>query len=93
MTMSSSHAQPCKGHLEHVKCIYGYLYKMRDAEIPICTQEPDFLEVPNEEYDWCKTVYGDVHEVIPKDIPEPLGQFVTTVHYVDVNLYHCMLTG
>ena len=93
MTMSSFHAQPRKGHLERVKCIYGYLYKMRDAEIPIRTQEPDFSEVPNEEYDWCKTVYGDVHEVIPKDIPEPLGRFVTTVHYVDANLYHCMLTG
>ena len=93
MTMSSFRAQPRKGHLERVKRIYGYLYKMRDAEIPIRTQEPDFSEVPDEEYDWCKAVYGDVHEVIPKDIPEPLGRFVTMVHYVDANLYHCMLTG
>jgi hypothetical protein len=27
------------------------------------------------------------------DAPEPLGKFVTLTHYLDANLYHCMLTG
>ena len=33
MTMSGFRAQPCHGHLDHIKHIYGYLHKMKDAEI------------------------------------------------------------
>jgi len=39
------------------------------------------------------TVYGDAKEVIPQDLPEPLGHEVVTTTYVDANLYHDMLTG
>ena len=46
-----------------------------------------------EEYDWSKTIYGDILEIIPKDIPQPLGNHVTLSHYVDANLYHDMITG
>jgi hypothetical protein len=38
-------------------------------------------------------VYGDVKEIIPKDAPKPLGKYVTSVHFVDANLMHCMATG
>jgi hypothetical protein len=38
-------------------------------------------------------VYGNVHELIPTDAPEPLGNCVTTVTYTDANLYHDILTG
>jgi hypothetical protein len=40
-----------------------------------------------------ETVYGNVQEEIPKDIPEPHGKPVVTVQYVDVNLYHDIITG
>ena len=32
-------------------------------------------------------------EELPKDAPEPLGNYVTTTHYVDANLFHDILTG
>jgi hypothetical protein len=34
-----------------------------------------------------------VREIIPTDIPEPKGKYVTLSHYFDVNLYHDMVTG
>ena len=49
--------------------------------------------MPDENYDWSYSVYGDVKEVIPDDIPVPLGNVVTTTSYADANLYHDLLTG
>ena len=40
-----------------------------------------------------QSVYGNVKEVIPEDCPKLLGKHVTLLHYVDVNLYHDMLSG
>ena len=39
------------------------------------------------------TVYGDVREHIPKDIPKPAGNKITLTTYVDANLYHDYITG
>jgi hypothetical protein len=59
------------------------------AIIPKVTtkQEPDF------DYDWSKTVYGDLKQMKSEDSPEPLGNFVTMSHYVDANLMHDIITG
>jgi len=38
-------------------------------------------------------VYGDVTEIIPKDVPKPLGKYLMLSHYVNANLCHNMLTG
>jgi hypothetical protein len=38
-------------------------------------------------------VYGEPKEIIPTDAPEPLGNYVTTTHYVDANLMHDLVTG
>ena len=93
MTLSSFRAAPRRGHLERVKRIFGYLLKMKHAVIRIRTEEPDHSAVPHNEYDWEKTVYGDVKELIPSDAPEPRGRYVLLTHYVDANLMHCLLTG
>jgi len=94
MMMSSFCVQPHIGHLEHVKCICGYLYKLKDAVICIRIGKPDIMDLVEEEYDWTSTVlYGDVTEILPKDAPVPLGNFVMLSHYVDANLYHDILTG
>jgi hypothetical protein len=94
MTMSSFRAQPRMGHLTRVKRIFGYLSKFRSSSIRVLTDEPIELSVlPDKEYEWKQSVYGDAEELIPMDAPEPLGNSVTTVSYVDANLYHCMLTG
>jgi hypothetical protein len=93
MTMSSFRAMPRRGHMDRVKRIYGYLYKMKDAVVRIRTAEPDYSALPDQHFDWAKTVYGDISEMIPEDIPPPLGNYVTLTHYFDANLYHDILTG
>ena len=57
------------------------------------TEEPDLSELPIPSFDWEKSVYGNVTEIIPKDLPTPLGKYVTLTHYFDANLYHHMMTG
>ncbi|MEL7196229.1 MAG: reverse transcriptase domain-containing protein [Bacteroidota bacterium] len=93
MTLSSFRAAPRQGHLDRIKRIYGYIAKMRYACIRVRTAEPDYSALPVQEHDWARSVYGDVCEILPKDAPKPLGKRVTSTHYVDANLMHCMLTG
>jgi hypothetical protein len=71
----------------------GYLSKFRVAEIRVLTNEPDYSDGERIEYDWTKSVYGDVSEIIPRDTPPPLGGFVTLTHNQDANLYHDNFTG
>jgi len=66
---------------------------MRHAVIRIRTDEPDYSDIPHVEYDWAKSVYGEVKEVLPEDAPKPLGKFVTLTHFVDANLMHDLVTG
>ena len=61
--------------------------------IRVRIDEPDYSDIPDFEYDWSKSVYGEVHEILPTDAPEPLGQYVTLTHYVDANLMHNVMTG
>jgi hypothetical protein len=93
MSLSSFRAMPRRGHLERAKQIYGYLRKMKEARIRVLTNEPDYSDYQDPEYDWSSSVYGDVKEIIPTDIPEPKGKYVTLSHYFDANLYHDMVTG
>ena len=93
MTMSSFSAAPRMGHMERVRRIAGYLLKMKHGFIRIRTAEPDFSDLPLNEHDWSHTIYGDVHEELPSDAPEPLGKPVTTASYKDANLGHDFVTG
>jgi len=67
MTLLSFRAQLHIGHLDHIKQAYGYLYKIKDVKIYVSTDEPAYSKLREEKYDWAKTVYGDVTEIIPKD--------------------------
>jgi hypothetical protein len=71
----------------------GYLSKFILAEIHVLTDKSDYSDVEKIEYDWVKSVYADVLEIIPKDTPPPPGGFVTLTHYQDANLYHNIITG
>jgi hypothetical protein len=66
---------------------------MHHAAIRIHTEEPDYSDIPDFQYEWSKSVYGELHEVKPTDAPEPLGNYVTMTHYVDANLMHDVITG
>ena len=93
MTLSSFRAAPRRGHMDRIKRIYGYLHKMRDGVIRFRTDEPDYSALPDQDFDWAQSVYGNVKEVLPKDAPKPLGKHVTLTHYFDANLYHDMVSG
>ena len=57
------------------------------------TKEPDYSNLPKQEYEWTRTVYGNVKEEIPKDIPKPLGKRVITTTFLDADLLHGIVTG
>ena len=73
MTMSGFRVEPRVGHLEREKHICGYLMRFRNTTICFYTKEPDFSELPSQEFDWMYSVYGNIQELIPTDIPESLG--------------------
>ena len=45
--------------------------------------------LPDQDFDWTYSVYGYVQEVLPDDMPEPLGKAVVTTATMDANLNHC----
>jgi hypothetical protein len=51
MSLSSFLAMPRRGHLERAKRIYGYLRKMKEARIRVLTNEPDYSDYQDPEYD------------------------------------------
>jgi hypothetical protein len=93
MTMSRFRAAPRIGHLDRLKHIYGYLRKFPTGGIRYRTGIPDFSQLEHREYDWMHTVYGNVHEELPPDMPTPKGKAVLTSTYEDANLYHDYITG
>jgi hypothetical protein len=93
MTMLHFGSALRQGHLDRLKRIYGYLKTFSSAAIRVRTLIPDLGNLPDQDFDWCHAVYGNVHELITTDTPEPLGNCVTTVTYTDANSYHNILTG
>jgi Reverse transcriptase (RNA-dependent DNA polymerase) len=89
MTMSKFRMSPRHGHLNRLKRIYGYLR----AAIRINTAPLDVSHLQDVEYDWEYSVYGNVKEQIPADLPKALGNHVMLTHYVDANLFHDLITG
>ena len=49
--------------------------------------------LPDQDFDWIYSVYGDVHKILPDDMPEPLGEAEVTTTTMDANLNHCLATG
>jgi Reverse transcriptase (RNA-dependent DNA polymerase) len=74
MNLSGFRIAPRIGHLKRLQRIYGYLSKMRFTSIRVRTEEPNFSDIPDPEYDWAYTVYGKIKQLLPKDAPEPLGK-------------------
>jgi hypothetical protein len=93
MTMSGFRVAPTEGHLQRVQRICGYLSKMKHGYLRVRTDEPDYSDLPKKHYSWERSVYGNVTELIPHDIPKPLGKRVVSTSYVDANLNHDLLTG
>jgi hypothetical protein len=87
-------SQPRKKHLEYVKHIAGYLSKYyKDAALKFNVQEPDYGHLEEMIVDWTYSVYSDVKEDIPKDMPAPKGCYIVITCFVDANLMHDYITG
>ena len=67
--------------------------RTKDYATRFRTTQPDYSYLPDRDFDWAHTAYGHVQEIIPDDIPHPLGKPVTTTTTVDANLNHCLATG
>ena len=52
----------------------------------------NYYHLPKQEYEWTRTVYGNVKEEILKDIPKPLGKRLITTTFLDANLLHDIVT-
>ena len=74
MTMSRFRAEPRIGHMTRVKRIYGYLRVHNLGAIRVRTGIPDYSDLREQDFDWLNTTYGNVEELVPKDIPTPLGK-------------------
>ena len=91
--MSSFRAAPRQGHMDRLKRIYSYTIRTKDYVIRFSTDQPDYSFSPDQDFDWTYSVYGDVHEILPDAMPEPLGEAVVTTTTMDANLNHCLATG
>ena len=89
-TMSRFRAAP---RLDRLKRIYSYAIRTKDYAIRFKTEQPDYSFLPDQDFDWTYSIYGNVHEILPDDMPEPLGEEVTTTTTMDANVNHCLCTG
>jgi hypothetical protein len=95
MTLGRHRAAPHVGHLDRLKRIHGYLKKHSDAAIYFRVGIPDYSEQDASyvKHSWEYSVYGNVQEEIPSDVPEAKGQPVRLTCFWDANLMHDLTTG
>ena len=87
-TMSRFRAAPRQGHMVRLTRIYAHAIRTKDYAVRFRTDQPDYSFLPEQDFDWSYSVYGDVHEILPDDMPEPLGEAVVTTTTMDANLNH-----
>ena len=92
-TMSRFRAAPRQGQMDRLKRIYSYAIRTKGYAIRFRTEQPDYSFLPDQDFDWTYSVYGNVHEILPDHMPDPLGKAVTTTTTMDANLNHCLDTG
>ena len=79
--------------LQYLEFEHNQDIRTKDYASRFRTTQPDYSYLPDQNFGWPHTVYGHVQEIIPDDIPDPLGKPVITTTTVDTNLKHCLATG
>ena len=92
-SMSRFKAALRQGHTDRLKRIYSYAIRTKDYGIRFRTDQPDYSFLSEKDFDWTYSVYGNVQEILPDDMPEPLGKAVINTTTMDANLNHCLATG
>ena len=64
--------------MDRLKRIYSYAIRTKDYAIRFRTDQPDYSFLPDQDFDWTYSVYCYVQEILPDDMPNPLGEAVTT---------------
>ena len=80
VSMMSSHlALPRSGHLDEVFHIFAYLKKKHNSEMVYDPTEVDIDRSAFPREDWSYSIYGDdnLEEVLPANMPLPLGRSFT----------------
>ena len=93
VTMSRFRVAPRQEHMDRLKRIYAYAISTKDYGVRFRTDPPDYSFFPKQAFDWTCSVYGDVDEILPDDMPQPLGKAVVTTTMMYANLKHCLATG
>ena len=88
-TMSMFRAAPRQGHMDRLKRIYSYAIRTKDYAIRLRTDQPHYSFLTDQDFDWTYSVYGNVREILPDDMPEPLGEAGIPTTALDPNLNHC----
>ena len=91
--MSRFRAVPRERPIDRLKMIYSYAIRTKDYAIRFRTDQPDYSFLPDQDFGRTYSVYGDVYDILPDDMPEPLGKAVCTTTIMDANLNHCLATG
>jgi hypothetical protein len=93
-TMSGYRIALREGHLERFKQIIGYVKKHCGGAICSCTNIPGYESCHTpKKFDWSSSVYGNVQEDVPHDMPVPKFRVVCPTTYQDANLFHNLVTG
>ena len=79
--------------MDRLKRIYSYAIRTKDYAIRFRTDKPDYYFLPDQDFDWTYSVYGNVQDILPDDMPDPPGEVATTTTTMDANLNHCLATS
>ena len=74
MKMLSLQTSRKQGHLKRLQRMYEYLSKFSEYAMKIRTEEPDYSGISIKQYEWEKSIYGNVKELIRKEVPQLLGK-------------------
>jgi hypothetical protein len=80
--LSSFHVMPREGHLDDVFHLFNYLEKRHNARVVFNPSYPTIDMASFKECDW-SSFYGNVHEAIPPNAPEPRGKDIGLRMLVD----------
>ena len=86
VSMMASHmALPRVGHLDQLFHMFAYLKRCHNSELVFdpsdrCINKDQFIQ-----YDWTSSEYGDAHEELPMNAPEPRGLGFIMWAYVDAD--------
>ena len=83
--LSSHLALPRVGHLEAVYNIFGYIAKHLDSTIVFDDKDVSAPESAFAHEDWSESIYGNLPEQLPGNMPEPLGKEVKISVFVDAD--------